>query len=328
MQAATLSAGTLRRRLFGLSPEEATFSKRGFNSADGGARSHLEHIGRTFIRGYNAAHEEANPDALASRLNAIEAEFKGFAFEGAAMALALLDILTPWRRDRWQSFLRGPGYGHKYMLYVGYGWALARLGRRAERPLAKLDPLLGWLAMDGYGFHEGYFHPRRYIVEQALPTRLSGYARRVFDQGLGRSLWFVEGAGPAGIAEAIAAFATARQPDLWSGMGLACTYAGGSNRLAIEALREKAGEHASWMAQGATFAAKARQHAGNPTPHTELACRVLCGTGADEAAQWADSALEDLSYSSPIPAYEVWRQRIRSQAERAIKEVEKEVGTV
>jgi hypothetical protein len=208
------------------------------------------------------------------------------------------------------------------MLYVGYGWALARLGRRVERHLQKLDPLLGWLTLDGYGFHEGYFHPRKYIVERAFPGRLSGYSLRSFDQGLGRSLWFVEGANPARVVEVIHGFDSGRQPDLWSGIGLACAYAGGADRTALEMLREKVADNALWMAQGASFAAKARQHAGNPVPHTELACQVLCGTGAEEAAGWTDSALEDLSISGTVPAYDIWRQRIRARAENVMKEVE------
>jgi hypothetical protein len=77
---------------------------------------------------------------------------------------------------------------------VGLGWAWARLPGNPERRLPALDPLLGWLAVDGYGFHEGYFHWRRRVSARELPRGLSASARRVFDQGLGRSLWFVEGA--------------------------------------------------------------------------------------------------------------------------------------
>src|SRR5690349_3300075 len=132
------------RCLFGLSPEEATFARRGFYVGDSGARQHLEHIGQTFLVGYHLGLEVDALDRLALRLNTVDAEFRGFAFEGAAMALALLDILTPWRRDRWPVFVGGPAAAHIYMVHVGLGWALARLGRRVERPLARLDPLLGW----------------------------------------------------------------------------------------------------------------------------------------------------------------------------------------
>ena len=52
------------------------------------------------------------------------------------------------------------------MMHVGLGWALARLRRSVTPYLAQLDPLLGWLAVDGYGFHEGYFDWPRYVEGQ------------------------------------------------------------------------------------------------------------------------------------------------------------------
>src|SRR5438067_2508438 len=115
----------LRRRVFGLSLDEATFARRGFHEGDPQARQRLEHIGKTFLGGYHAALEDDEPVELARRLNAVEAEFRGFAFEGAAMALALLDMLTPWKTGRWSAFVNGPGESHIYMVHVGYGWALA-----------------------------------------------------------------------------------------------------------------------------------------------------------------------------------------------------------
>jgi hypothetical protein len=68
----------------------------------------------------------------------------------------------------------------------------------------------------------------------------------------------------------------------------------------------------SYLAQGAAFAAKARQRAGNPTAHTELACQVLCGMSAGKAAELTDSSLRDLPPDGAQPAYEHWRQRIQS----------------
>ena len=308
----------LRRRLFGLSPDQVTFRVRGFHEGEAAVRVRLERVGEVFLHGYHAALEETDADALALHLGSVENELSGFAFEGAAMSLALLDLLALQKR-RWRRFAYGPGSAHIYMVHVGYGWALARLRRRVERPPSWLDPLLGWLVIDGYGFHEGYFYPQRYVVERTVPTRLSGYARRVFDQGLGRSLWFVEGADVIRIPQVIGAFPPSRQADLWSGVGLACAYAGGVDRLSIQALRDAAGRHRLQMAQGAAFAAKARQRAGNPAWHTELACEVLCGTPAEQAARWTDAAQEGLRPDGPRPMYEVWRLRIREIAAREVQ---------
>lgn len=303
----------LRKLIFGISLEEASFARRGFRAGDAGARQRLEQIGRTFLHGYHAALEENEPERLAQRLNAVELEWRGFAFEGAAMGLSLLDHLTPWRRSRLRAFLNGPGSTHAYMVHVGVGWTLARLRRQVEPTLARLDPVLRWLAVDGYGFHEGYFHWPHVVEGQMIPHRLTSYARRVFDQGLGRSLWFVDGADVKRIPTTIAAFPPSRQADLWSGIGLACAYAGGVEGCALQALRAAAGAHRPQLAQGAAFAAKARQRAGNPAAHTQLACEIICGVPADVAARITDTALENLPADGPEPTYEVWRRRIQNQ---------------
>ena len=301
--------GKARRRFLGLSPAEASFAKRGF--LNGQARQRLEQIGVTFLSGYHAALEESEFVSLARRLNTVEAELRGFAFEGSAMGLALLDCLTPWRKDRWRTFTERFAEAHIYMMHVGLGWALARLRRDVSPYLASLDPLLRWLVIDGYGFHEGYFSWPRYVEQRTLPTALNGYAQRVFDQGLGRSIWFVKGANVIAVASAINAFPLSRRDDLWSGAGLACAYAGGCGRAEIQSLRIAAHDHLPALAQGVAFAAKTRQRAANLNSHTETTCRLLCGHSAAEAAAITDAALTDLHEDNAVPAYEVWRRRIQ-----------------
>ena len=312
----TRARGLLRKVAFGISLEEATFARRGFRASDTRAQQRLEKIGKVFLQGYHAVLEEDAPEALALRLRAVDAELRGFAFEGAAMGLTLLDHLSLWKGKRLQPFLNGPGAAHVYMAHVGVGWALARLPwlrRHAEQYLTRLDPLLCWLVVDGYGFHEGYFNGRRAIERQAIPNQLKGYARRVFDQGLGRSLWFVEGADVLRISSTVASFEPERHADLWSGVGLACAYAGGVDQAGIEAMRMAAQAYTPYLAQGAAFAAKTRQRANNPAAHTEMACKVLCGLSTEAAALITDVALERLPGDGEEPAYEVWRQRIQAQ---------------
>jgi enediyne biosynthesis protein E3 len=305
--------GQARRRFLGLSPAEASFARRGFLVGQEKARLRLEQIGVVFLSGYHAALEESEFVTLAQRLEFVEEDLRGFAFEGAAMALALLDSFTPWRRDRWRTFTERQAQRHIYMMHVGLGWALARLRRSVSAHLAKLDPLLCWLVVDGYGFHEGYFAWPRYSDGRETPSRLKGYERRVFDQGLGRSIWFVKGANVAAVASAINAFPAARRDDLWSGVGLACAYAGGCERAAIESLRVAAAEHSPALAQGVAFAAKTRQRAANLNSHTETVCRVICDRSAAEVAAITDTALENLHAEGVLPAYEVWRRRIQNE---------------
>jgi len=207
---------------------------------------------------------------------------------------------------------------------VAIGWVVSRLPGKIEKTLQALDPLLCWLVLDGYGFHEGFFHWPKYLKGQAVPKRVAGpgnavqltYAPRAFDQGLGRSLWFVDGGDLARLQKTIGDFPETRQPDLWSGIGLASVYAGEMNDSALLSLRNAVGRFLPQLAQGAAFAAKARCRAGNSTAYTERASLALCGLPACEAAAITDAALENLPTNGTEPAYEVWRQRIQEKFAR------------
>ena len=110
------------------------------------------------------------------------------------MAVMLQDQLFPWSAARFPAFLNGPGELHSYMVHVGAGWACTRLPwlrLRINSFIQRFDPLLKWLVIDGFGFQEGYFHPRLRVDSHQIPFGLEGYAMRGFDQGLGRSPWFV-----------------------------------------------------------------------------------------------------------------------------------------
>lgn len=296
----------VRRTLFGLSRHEADFAKRGFSPATTDAQARLELIGGTFIDGYNALLSED----LDFQLEQVAPELRGFAVEGAAMACALLDYLTPWRRDRWAQLLaRRPE--HVYMVHIGAGWATARLRQSLRRAIARRDPLLGWLVADGWGFHQTYFHPDRWATGRARFPVHSGYVSRAVDQGVGRALWFVAGGDPVRIMSHIERFAPERRADLWSGIGLAATYAGGCAPAELSTLVTLAGGFRAPLAQGAAFAATARGVAGNATAVVDRAARTLSGRTATELCELAKRC------EPPEPRvvlgddYEHWRSRLR-----------------
>ena len=271
------------------------------------ARERLESVVESFMDGFQAVLSGKYSREQAA---GVARSLHGFWFEGTAMGVVLRDWLMPWKRASWTRFLVETG-DHIYMLHVGAGWAMARVPGDVEKTLAHFDPLLRWLLVDGYGFHETFFHPERVLRGQPHPRRVHGYAKRAFDQGIGRAMWFASGANVRAIADALAEFPAERLPDLWSGVGLASVYAGGVDEADIAWLRDRAGDYLPNAAQGAAFAAKARVRADNLTDAHERACAILTGMSAAEAAAVTDAALENLPRDGAEPAFEIWRRRIQ-----------------
>jgi hypothetical protein len=315
----TNSMRRILHSLLKIDPREVDFLRRGFTPGRAEVRRHLERVAGVFLHGYHVALRYQDQAELIARLSAVEAADQGFAYEGAAMAMALLDGMSP-AGGRFRRFAAGAGRRHIYMLHVGAGWACARLPwlrSRIESAIQRYHPLLRWLAIDGYGFHEGYFHGPVKAQARIAGIRGTPYLRQIFYQGLGRSLWFSCAARPETIAQTIATFAPHYQAEAWSGAGLACAYAGGVTQETVEDLRQLAGPHWSSAAQGAAFAAKARQLAGNLTQHTEMASAILCHRPTEQAAALCDEALSLLDQNHPCQ-YQQWREILRQKLERGI----------
>lgn len=312
----TTWAGRMRCRIFLPDQSEVKFERRGFYAPDALRQTNLEKVGTKFLEGFAYGMGGRSLPDIESSLEMIEPTFRGFAYEGCSMALAVRDGIMPVRRHWVRDLLASRGAAHIYMAYIGVGWAMARLPRVRWRAIAPSDPLLRWLVLDGYGFHQAYFHTRKYVEGQyqaPIPGWPSSYANRAADQGIGRALWFVNGSDVAHVADTIGKFAPSRQADLWSGAALASVYAGGADAGELDEMVRLAGPYRSHAAQGAAFAAGARVLAGLVTPGTELAVKVHCGMSAAEAAAVTDEAKLGLLETDGLPAYEIWRARIRRQ---------------
>jgi hypothetical protein len=311
----------LRRRILTPGVENTQLSVRGFHPKNAAAQELLETVGRSFLEGYGHAAEARVPGDAEAGLEAIPRQFRGFAYEGAGMGFAVRDALPFGRGGRNARFIEGRAGNHDYMVYVGVGWAMARVPRFTWPRLELGDALLRWLALDGYGFHQAYFHTGRYVHdqyrEQGLPWPSGGASwcvDKVVDQGIGRAMWFVGGADPRVVADMIDSFPEERRADLYSGSGLAATYAGAADEGELRAFRSRAGDYLPNLAQGSAFAATARVESGLTIDHTVLATRVFCGLTPQEATRLCREtrppAVAELPEHPGVPAFEVWRRRI------------------
>lgn len=306
-------AGAARKLVFGISTEEVRFVRRGFVAANERMQQRLEGIGLAFVSGYHAAlQERADFGRLAARIAEENVtEMAGFAYEGAGMGLAIVDQLTFGRR--WQAMVDAFPQ-HIYLILVGAGWAMARLHRRGLPGFAAAVDDHHWpLIYDGYGFHQAYFSPEAYVRRQKLPP-LRQYALRGFDQGIGRCLFFVEGGSPERAVKTLMSFSASRRPDLWSGLGLAATYAGGIPAEALEFIARAAADDGALPAlcQGSVFAAAARERAGNSSDATRLAATTLCRLTPAEAASLSERTTVPCPPQVDLekPAFEAWRRNI------------------
>jgi len=313
-----------KRKLFSIAPTEVSTAKRGFQVDDPYKQERIEAIGLSFLAGYHAAIDAQSTDQLHQSLESVSSEYKGFAYEGAAMGLGLMDQLFPWRSSQFSIFLTDARNLYPYLTYVGLGWSLARLPggivNFSKRLVESLSPstetasnnsLLTCLVIDGYGFHQGYFVWKKYVQEKFEPIYLPPACLPLFNQGLGRSLCFVLGMDGERIATTIKQFPQSRQADLWSGVGLAVTYAGGLTGSDIESLKKQSQEYLPAFAQGVAFAAKARQRANYVPEHTVLVCQLVWGQPVEVIANLTDTKLWDLPLNSKLEAYRIWRQRLQ-----------------
>lgn len=311
-----LSLGKMLKPFFKLSPaafQDIVTARYGVQEDIDKVWLGFEPVPRTLVDSFKMTLDDCRFEVLVPRLDAFEVELRGIAYEGAGMGLMILDTLGPWKK-RLQAFLDGPGAPYLCLVYIGAGLVLPRMPKDPQRFLTRLDPFFCWMVMDGYGFYEGFFSGKKSIEKKEIPSHLTGYSRRAFDHGLGRSLWFATGANPERIHAAITTFPASRQGDLWSGIGLACAYAAGVvDRETIRILQRAAGPHQAQMAVGAAIAAMFRQQAGSSAPHTDLACEVLWGLSGEMVARITDTARKNFPRHGSEPAYELWRQQIAAQ---------------
>jgi hypothetical protein len=309
------AVGVLRRRVLTPSLSAVRFEVRGFPEKDRPSREHLETVGRAFLTGYGYAAEHGGPARAEPLLETVDHPYRGFAYEGAAMAFAILDAVRFGGESRVDRFLAGRGGRHVYMVHIGVGWAFARLPHLVRARIRPADPVLRWLALDGFGFHQAYFHTDRYVHRQYVehvpwPGTGAWYVPHAVDQGIGRALWFVGGTDVDRVTGLIGQFPASRRADLWGGTGLAATYAGGAGEAELRDLWRRAGEHRPQLLLGCAVAAMTRVRAGLVTPHTRLASEVLCGMTPEQAAAVADPPRALPEADGEEPAYAGWRRHL------------------
>ena len=288
--------------------KEVRAKERGFHIYNQNTTQLLEKIGNTFLDGYHLALQTNSIVTFFSESENLEKKFQGFFFEGLSMGLAIKDYFGITGKHNLDNLLDTKAMDHIYMINVGIGWANARLPFvDIEREVLKNSDILRALILDGYGFHQAYFKTKTYVNKQKMP-KLSREAKHIFYQGVGRCLWFIHGANIGRIAQTIVRFPFEFRGDLWSGIGLAATYAGEISEIEIDKLKMLAGQFEGALKQGVIFAAAARRRADLVENYSVFAVEEFTEMSFNEAAKLPNLLLKKVDKSqNSIKQYQDWR---------------------
>jgi hypothetical protein len=255
-----------------------------FSLVDKGYALRMSRITNVFMMAYNIALQ--NDDFTVEMfLSNIEADMRGFAFEGVAMAYTVREVTCPQEPGMLDSFLlRGPvvqsGLG-----YLGLGIAFAHLDAPVDvEVVARQKNLRAWWAFDGVGFWRGRRNWAEFGNSAAGRGELTHAQSQIYDMGLGRAGWFRLGCALPQLFEWTDTFSKERQPDIWHGIGLAATFSGevGEDELGhLKAAAVERGHQAS-LSSGSAAAAWARVPANLVTNYTKATCALLAGMSPED----------------------------------------------
>ncbi len=178
---------------------------------------------------------------------------------------------------------------------------------------------MSWLAVDGYGFDRAYFDTRRWVDAQYVPAAVSvaGPPRLLPARGRpGHRAGAVvhprrQARGRRG--GRVARFARGRQADLWSGVGLAATFAGGCDAEGFATLREAVGPvrtRGTCAGGGVRRQGTRLRRSRARSTRSDAAVQRSPDLSIEDVVALADSTGVDLPRADDEPPYELWRQRI------------------
>jgi enediyne biosynthesis protein E3 len=224
-----------------------------------------------------------NIDALIGYLENTETEFRSIAYESASMAIALKELKNNEGLNTWLYYKNGPALAHKAQVHVGLGWAIAKLNLPFLAVVNKIDTSLYYRVADGCGYYDGSFRHKQTIMNRQLPGYIPNATMSMYDQGVGRSLWYTCSADINKICSMINSFPAVRQASLWRGIGIAVAYVGGCDDDTLKILLQYAATNRIQLTYGAALALGSRIEANTLTKDTAHCSRLWFSHTASEA---------------------------------------------
>ncbi|CAN5538354.1 hypothetical protein BH10BAC1_BH10BAC1_09700 [soil metagenome] len=244
--------------------------------------SKMERIQTIFHDSQELVSQNKSITELVTHLETTDKDFLPVAFEAAAMAMALKDFSSGDAILNWQTLLNS---SKKFacQIYLGMGWAVAREKRNIISFIDELNRNMQFRIWDGCGYFDGVFRQRQTVKGQKRLEHIQAKDYQAYDEGLGRSLWYICKGDEKKLEELLQQFAPDRHADLWRGIGIACSFVGGFEEAALKNLLLIAGHHSIQLGIGAAMVAKSRIESDCKTEDIELACTIFCNLNAQEA---------------------------------------------
>jgi enediyne biosynthesis protein E3 len=119
-------------------------------------RQRYAQIQKSFGVGYQSATVAHDFEAIVAALSEVDAELRGFAYEGVGTALAQKEISSSAYGSLINPFVTQWASAYRNYVHVGVGLMLARQKLSIMHYLEALGSEGDWLVIDGYGFQYGF----------------------------------------------------------------------------------------------------------------------------------------------------------------------------
>ncbi len=274
-------------------------------SVENSVQGKMDTIQNTFLHVQDIFFESADWKRHVVELESTDIEFRSIAYESASMSIALEDLKQGEQLTHWLQFLNEAALAHATQVHVGLGWAFSQALKNPIDYLTELHPMSRYRVLDGYGYYEGIFRRRRSIVNHLKLQAEDTVASAALDQGIGRSIWYLNKGIIDDAKTMIEDFAPDRHKDLWRGLGIAIAYVGGCGEGLLHEILLKTDSYKTQLATGSVMALVSRDSAKYFSPDTELACKVWCQQSAEQILELNYSIKSKLDLNA-ADAYSNW----------------------
>jgi hypothetical protein len=274
-------------------------------SANISVETKMDDIQNAFLHVQDIFFESPDWKRHVAELESTDIEFRSIGYESASMSIALEDLKQGEQLSNWLHFLNEVASAHATQVHVGLGWAIAQALKNPINYFPELNPMMRYRVFDGYGYYEGIFRRRRSIINHIKLQVADTIASAAIDQGIGRSIWYLNKGIIDDAKIMIEGFAVERQKDLWRGLGIAIAYVGGCNEELLKEIFSKSDSYKTQLATGAVMALVSRDSAKYISTDAELACKIFCNKTAEQILELNYSNKSKLNLQSD-DAYANW----------------------